>query len=321
MPQFGTYSPWQDAAQNAIRPAGNQLSQLALEIARSRYNRNNQAAKMGLELERLQQTQILNAAHEKLYDAQTTESGARTSNLGSASHLNDAKTAHQQAVDKAAQDFGDAQWRIQMDKGLESPQDAEKIISLAHLNDAMGRAAALSGNPQRAFPVHNISANQVTMDPTTGAQVGQGPIVLSPGQSYQQPGQEATVNPRPYFAPAGATPMSATGQPEGPQTGFRPVSPGSQSSAVDATLARGVVSGEIDPSSPLYDAAMRAATNRQGRAVSPAPLGAPAGPPPAPASHSPDEAALMQEANDAISKGADPEAVKSRLKQMGYNPQ
>lgn len=332
MPNFASYSPWEDASSNAIRPAGNALSQLALEIAKSRYNRRNQTALMGLQLEKLQQQELLNQAHERVMNTEAPMNEAHTQVYSN-------QAQHQASVDEAARQL---QTSVVANDDPNPMQDGPTLAAqaswlAARQHGAAALVAGLHGNPSTAFPVHNVGPNNVAMDPMSGVQVGQGPTVLAPGGMYQQPGQQPVINPRPYFAPAGSTPMGPTGQPEGPQTGFRPTSAGSRSSAVDASLIRLLGEGNIDApgsvtnkntgavsnirASPLYIAATNALQRSMAPSTSPQAGPPQAGIPQPPESHSPQEADLMQQANDAISKGADPDAVKARLKSMGYNPQ
>lgn len=210
MPDFN-YSPWTDAG-NSFSHVGHSVGSAAYRIALMR--------------QQAQQRGRLDAMHAALMQAEADNYGS--------------KTSHQEAVDNAAKQFSGEMGQyvagnenydnppqyMPTPQGQEvpnqGPMQPPMKPSRSRLAAAAALAAALGGDPQKVMIMHNIPANNVAINPMTGERE-MGGTLLTSGSEYVPPGSDQPiVNPRPFFAPAGSTPMDETGVPTGPQTNFRP---------------------------------------------------------------------------------------------------
>lgn len=179
---------------NAFQSMGGAIRNTAYQGANIRLRQQQMAQQAWYQQQQLQQQEALRRAQEQNLMAQAGYHGEQA--------------AHQRAVDDAALRLGTAirQRGIPPPLVLNEGAMADRQGRLdTEMQAAMGVVAGLHGNPSQAFPTASVGPGSALFNEATGQQMGYVPPVK-----------------RPYFAPAGSTPMNAEGQPTGPQTGFRP---------------------------------------------------------------------------------------------------
>lgn len=193
------YSPWRDAG-NAMQSMGSDLSAKLAGLARLQMSNNARLQELGMRAADMQSQRLLRDAQMRKYQADAAEVERK---------MHVAKLLGE-SVRKP----------FTMTEGP-TIEGAEQL-RLSDIAQFGAESGALAGHGMDLVKPINIGQNDVAVNPITGEPVGFGAMVLSPGAMGQFPGRAPVVNPRPYFAPSGSTPMNAQGQPTGPQTAFRP---------------------------------------------------------------------------------------------------
>lgn len=227
MPELN-YSPWGSAAAAATGPMSS-MNDVALGVARLRYQQALNQQRMAIQLGQMALRQKLANAQIPHYQALTEQEQART--------------AFENARLDASEKLGVAVRGLypQPDMAQGPTRANAQALSMGDVAQQAARSASLSGHAGNLLMPHNIGQNQIAINPLTGDLQGTGPMVISRGAMYQMPGQEAVLNPEISFAPAGSTPFSQTGQQLAPQTEFKPgiEHMGNLSSATANVLGKG----------------------------------------------------------------------------------
>jgi hypothetical protein len=163
---MNTYSPWQEAS-SSVQGLGNALNNVALGMARLRYNQAMQEQQMRQEMQEM-------AIRQAVANAQIQRDQAAAS--------------YDQARVQSADRMRDARARmIPPTSGAPTVQNAE-IDNFAQLVSEAVRSAALSGDASQLLTPHNIPANNAAVTPLTGER-NVGPVVLNPNETYEDMGQ------------------------------------------------------------------------------------------------------------------------------------
>jgi hypothetical protein len=263
-------SPWMEAS-DAFSGTAQNMNHVALAMAQMKYRQALADQRQALALGRLALQGDVDKSLIGMHEASANRSKAAadidTTRLSSANDLSD-------AVRRL--------YPVDMSQG---PTKAGAMqMTLGDIAAASERLRGLKGNPVDPFGMHNIGPNQVAVNPMTGELRGQGPTAVNLGQMVTMPGGMPQLNPRIAFAPAGSTPMTQTGQPLGPQTGFAPgknltdIPMDRKMAALQSIISAAGRNFESPTNNILYDPlvsnVMRKLTNAP--AVTNAPMSAPA---------------------------------------------
>jgi len=220
-----SYSPWLDAT-NGLTNVGNNLSDVAMNLAMLRARKQKQDEATAFAVERMI---AQNALEKEKTRSMVAENDAQAGYYK-------AKTSTEAALLDAANRAGIAA-RVRGPQWSMAPTvENARALQIGDLLQHATRAKMLQGGVD-PFNTTSVGANAVAFDNLTRQPVMAGPAVLNPGEMYQLGGAAPLVNPevRPHNIPAGGIAID-------PRTGReiannpRPVTPADDSAQIGNLL-------------------------------------------------------------------------------------
>ncbi len=263
----------------ATQEMGSSMNHVAMSVARMKYMQAVQQQRQALMLGQLALRKHMDETREKEMQAHIASYGERATADKKHGELYDSQAAINKEKLNSAMALGSAS-RMPIDMSEGPTIGAADQMRSNDLLDSALRSLALSGKANELFRPHSTPANAVSTDFFGGKTFG--PRNTAPGYEYQaEPGAQTFQAPN------------------------RPLSPERRGN-IDAALIGGLINDKIDDkNSDLYKAATNALARVTGNNLSVSGDQKP-----------PQGSNRKQDALDAIKKGANPEAVKKRYKDL-----